>query len=302
MKILVTGALGTIGRALVDELRQRGHAVMTSDLSHYHESGYMRCDIGQYRQVLDLFDSIGPIDLVYNCAAEFGRQNGEEYFEQLWHSNVIGLKNLLDMQIRHQFRLVHFSSSEIYGDYSGLMKDHHSEFFARPLNDYAMTKLVNEWQIANAAERHQTQTVRVRLFNIYGRERYTPYRSVIARFCYHALHGLPFTVHLGHKRSFLYIDDAIRTIANIADHFKPGEVYNIGSGRQYDIKDVADLVIRLSGTDPSLVQYSDQEPMTTKQKRVNTKKARRDLDHRVSVSLERGIAKTIAWMRTAYGV
>jgi dTDP-glucose 4,6-dehydratase len=52
---------------------------------------------------------------VYNLAASSGAGNGEDYYDRLWMSNAVGMKNVLRMQERHGFRLVHFSSSEVYG-------------------------------------------------------------------------------------------------------------------------------------------------------------------------------------------
>ncbi len=70
------------------------------------------------------------------------------------------------------------------------------------LNDYAMTKWVNEMQIRNSALQHDTETVVVRLFNTYGPgEYYSPYRSVNCRFLFCALHGRPWTVFRGHSRT-----------------------------------------------------------------------------------------------------
>ena len=133
MNILVTGGLGTVGSGLIRELRARGHYVVSCDLFHQHdeigfslqpgaeEPFYARCDIGEFRQIERVFDRMGPFDCVYNCAAEFGRWNGEDFYEILWRSNVIGLKNILRLQERLGFRLIHFSSSEVYGDWPDLM-------------------------------------------------------------------------------------------------------------------------------------------------------------------------------------
>jgi nucleoside-diphosphate-sugar epimerase len=46
----------------------------------------------------DLFDAVGPFDLVYHCAAEFGRWNGEDFYEQLWRTNAVGTKNVIRLQ------------------------------------------------------------------------------------------------------------------------------------------------------------------------------------------------------------
>lgn len=143
-RILVTGGLGAVGSVLVNELRSRGHDVWLSDLHHHHDERYVRCDVSEYRQLEAMFDG-RRYDYVYHLAAEFGRRNGEDYYETAWRTNAVGTKNILRLQARERFRLVFFSSSEVYGDYDGVMsEDVMDRFEIRQLNDYAITKLVGE--------------------------------------------------------------------------------------------------------------------------------------------------------------
>jgi dTDP-glucose 4,6-dehydratase len=302
LNILVTGGLGAIGSGLVPELRRRGYAVWLCDLGHHHDPMYVRCDVTEYRQFERLFES-RRFDLVYHLAAEFGRWNGEDYYENLWRTNVIGTKNLVRLQEKHRFRQVFFSSSEVYGDWPGVMREDVMDLHeVRQLNDYAMTKWVGEMQVINSAQMEGTESVRVRLFNVYGPgERFSPYRSVNCLFCYRALHGLPYRVYLDHHRSSTFITDAVRTLANIAERFIPGEVYNVGSTEYHDIKTVSDLVLRHLGLDDRLVTYQRSEPFTTRDKKIDVTKAVRDLDHGSHVSLVDGLAQTLAWMRQFYG-
>ena len=91
LRILVTGGLGTVGAGLIKELRSRNHFVASVDLQHQPDEigftlgtdlkvpTYARCDVGEYRQMERVFDRMGPFDLVYHCAAEFGRWNGEDF-------------------------------------------------------------------------------------------------------------------------------------------------------------------------------------------------------------------------------
>src|ERR1041385_3355262 len=113
-KILVTGNKGTLGRPLVKELRKRGHEVWGCDLQHQADQQYYRADTSNYRQLERVFEQ--EYDYVYHLAAEFGRINGEEYYDTLWETNVIGTRNILELQRKLRFRLVFASSSEIYGD------------------------------------------------------------------------------------------------------------------------------------------------------------------------------------------
>lgn len=300
-RVLVTGGLGTVGKVLVRTLRNRGHSVKVSGLEHHHEADYVRCDVGSFMQLSRVFDG-DRFDYVYHLAAEFGRWNGEDYYDRLWVSNVVGTKNLLRLQERHRFRLVHFSSSEVYGDYDGLMtEDVMDRCEIRQLNDYALTKWVNEVQIMNSAAMHQTESVRVRLFNTYGPgEHYSPYRSVICLFIYRALHDMPYKVYLDHHRTSSYVSDTCETLANIIDNFKPGEVYNVGGTECHDIRTVSDIILEYLGKQDSIVEYLPAEPFTTKDKRVSVEKAVRDLNHAPKITLAVGIPKTIEWMRDVY--
>lgn len=301
--ILVTGGLGVVGRPLVEELRKRGHEVWALDRAHHHDSLYFRCDISDYRVLAKVFED-KDFDSVYHLAAEFGRQNGEDFYETMWKSNAIGTKNVIRLQEKLGYRLIFTSSSEVYGDYRGRMaEDVLHEVPIVQMNDYAMSKWVNEMQIMNSARRFGTETVRLRLFNTYGPgEYYSPYRSAICLFIYRALRDVPYTVYTKHKRTSSYIDDTVHTIANVVERFKPGEVYNIAGSEIHDMKTASDMILGQLGKDDELVEYAETEQGTTLEKQVDISKAIRDLDHGPKVNLEEGIRRTIRWQREVYGI
>jgi len=314
MKILVTGSKGVVGQKLFKELEGRGNQVFGVDLLHHsgeigyiqkmsHEDWkYSRCDIGEYRQIERIILEAGPFDLVYNCAAEFGRWNGEDYYEQMWKSNLIGLKNIIRLQEKHRFKLVHFSSSEVYGDYEGVMsEDVLDKNVINQMNDYAISKWANELQIRNSRIMYGTESVIVRLFNTYGPgEYYHPYRSVNCKFCYHALHNLPITVFKGHYRSSTYVDDCVRTVANISDNFISGRIYNIGSDQYHSIEELADIIWNYTEAPRKLITYKESEILTAKTKKVDIELSKRELNHKATVSLEEGVKRTIEWMKEYY--
>jgi dTDP-glucose 4,6-dehydratase len=302
-KILVTGGMGFIGSHLVRELRKRGHEVWVCDLMHRGDKNYIRCDVSKYRQVERLFEE-HEFDYVYHAAAEYGRWNGEDYYENLWLTNVVGTKNIIKMQERKRFRMIFFGSAEVYGDYDGVMsEDVMDKVPIKQMNDYAISKWVNELQIINSAKMFGTETVRVRLFNVYGPgEHYTPYRGWIPKFIYKALRDESYTVYLGHKRTLEYVEDVCRALANIIDNFKPGEAYNLGGDQQYEIKYVSDLILKTLGKDDSKVIYKEAEPFTTKVKTPDSSKAKKDLDFKLTISVEEGIKRTVEWFKKTYGV
>jgi dTDP-glucose 4,6-dehydratase len=301
--ILVLGGTGFIGSNLVIEMEKRGYNVWVSDLLNSERTNYTRCDIGKYRQVERLFEA-HDFDYVYLAAAEYGRWNGEDYYENLWMTNAVGTKNVIRMQEKKKFRMIFFGSAEVYGDYDGVMSEDVMEKVPiKQMNDYAMTKWVNEMQILNSASMFGTESVRVRLFNVYGpREHYTPYRGFVPKFIYKALRDEPVTVYLGHKRTLEYVEDICGAFCNIVDNFKPGEIYNFGGEAQYEIKYVSDLILRYLAKDDSKVEYKKEEAFTTRIKTPDSAKARRDLNLQLTVPPEEGIPSTIEWFKRSYGL
>lgn len=310
-RILVTGSLGTLGRPLVSLLKSRGHSVLGCDLAHcpsecapivgVDTGDYVRCDVSEYSELAEIFNREG-FDYVFHAAAEFGRWNGERHYSAVWRTNATGTKHLIRLQEHQQFRMVFFSSSEVYGDYGGVMSEEVTD--TEPLallNDYAMSKAVSEQQIHNSAKQFGTSTVIIRLFSTYGPgEYYTPFRSVNCRMLYRALHGQPFTVFRGHARTSTWIDDSVRTIANITENFHAGETYNIGGDDLVTIERLAELVCESIGCGGKFFQYSDSEPMTTIKKMPDCAKAKRDLGHENTVDLAKGLSLTADWIRQVY--
>ena len=307
IRILVTGGAGNIGTNLCNELASRGHKVISSDIYNTERDNYIRCDVRNFRQLNMVIDEFGPFDFVYHLAAEYGRWNGEAYYENLWQTNNVGTKHVLRLQEKLGFKLIFFSSCEVYGDYDGFMTEdvmiNNKISDTYQINDYAITKWAGELMCLNSTAMFGTEIVRVRPLNCYGpHEHFTPYRGFIPKFIYHALKDRPYTVYKGHKRIIDYVEDSCRTFANIVDNFIPGEVYNVGGRIEWekDIKEYSDIVLNVIGRDDSIVEYKESEAFTTKIKTVDFSKAVKDLDHNPLVDPEEGIRLTAEWMKNIY--
>lgn len=301
--VLVTGGRGFIGTNLTEELRSRGHNVWTSDILQGEDPQHIKADVSAYHQMHVVF-SERRFDYVYHLAAEYGRWNGEDHYENLWRTNVIGTKNMLRLQEEHRFRMIFFSSAEVYGDYDGLMSEDVMERVPiKQMNDYAISKWAGELQCLNHAEMFGTETVRVRPVGCYGpHEYYSRYRGVIPIFVYHALMDKPFIVYGGHRRIFDYVSDTCCTFANIIDNFRTGEVYNVGGKEEWtiSIEELAQLVLDATSADSRLAEYHGSEGFTTRVKVVDFSKARRDLSHNPQVVLEQGIERYVSWAKQVY--
>lgn len=301
MKVAVTGHLGTIGRPLVKALRAAGHEVVGIDLRH--DADGVRADVADYRQLEAALPK--DVELVYHLAAEFGRYNGEHFYENLWRTNAIGTKNVLMLQKERGFKLVFASSSEVYGE------RHTEEALSETMpiepalasNDYAVSKMVNEAQILNAQKQWGSQTMTLRFFNAYGPgEFYHSYRSVVCLFAYRALKGLPYTVYEGYHRVFQYIDDLVDTLARCVDRFTPGLIANVGGTEYCSVHDLHDEICRHIPSAADHVEFLPEEKHNVVSKRPHLGRARIHLGHDPVVKLAEGLPRTIEWMRQTYGL
>jgi dTDP-glucose 4,6-dehydratase len=308
-KILITGGSGFIGTNLCSELRARNHKVISCDLINRDKDDSVRCDVRQFRQIEMVINHYGPFDFVFHLAAEYGRWNGEDFYENLWSTNCIGLKNILRLQEKNNFKMIFFSSAEVYGDYHGLMIEEvmvdNKISDTYQMNDYAITKWAGEIMCLNSAKMFGSEIVRVRPVNCYGpHEEYNPYRGFISKFIFHCLFKKPFTVYKGHKRIIDYVDDTCKTVANIVDNFIPGMAYNIGGKNEWEmsIEEYAQIVLKETGTSNKLISYREKEPYTTLVKKMDFSKSIRDLQHNPEIDPFEGIKRTVNWMKLHYRI
>lgn len=334
MKVFITGIDGILGSTLKEKLRAKGHDVWGCDLTHSHDPQIVRGDvseIGQLGEALKHAEYAAgkkSIDLLYHFAAEFGRNNGRDFPEQLWKSNCLGTNNVIRMCVLRHLRMVFASSSEAYGlseQYAGgayLEEGMLDKYPPQFHNIYALSKYTNERQITMAVRNQGLRAIILRFFNIYGPpERYSPYRSVVCQFIYKMLAGLPLTVNRGGYRTHLWIGDWANTVSNIANDvrlrsldkdygnlscpgsaFTPGvPVFNIGGVEYESIQDLYKRLAVLIPDSRSRVTFIDNEEANTAMKRPANGLATVKLDHNPSTPLTEGLRKTVDWMKETYG-
>lgn len=296
-KILVTGSQGNLGKELVPRLLAMGHDVWGCDLAHSGESRYIRADIRLVQDARHVFQRVSP-DYVFNLAAEFGRRNGSDYYQQMWETNCVGLRHIIEGCRWKQSKLIHASSSEVYGAVRYAVLDacpmRETDITATFHNEYALTKWTNEKQLEIAG----IPAVALRIFNVYGREAYHPYRSVICQFIHKMLHNQRVVVHQNMWRDFLYIDDWVDTVASIPERnlslLPP--VINIGGIEGCSIEELATTLKRMTGSS-SEIFYLPAEQDNVRVKKPDLALANTYLGHAPKVSLEDGLKATVEWMR-----
>ena len=175
---------------------------------------------------------------------------------------------------------------------------------------YSISKIVGEFYAVYYHARHGLPTVRARFQNIYGpgeilgagQWRGTPatvWRNVVPTFVYKALKGeaLPIEAEGTASRDFIYVNDIVRGLLLCASDGAPGDVYNLASGTETSILQLATMINELTGN-VTPVQFMPRRDWDRSGKRFgSTAKARQELGFESRVPLRDGLTRTIAWTR-----
>ena len=257
MRSLITGGRGFVGTWLAEHLRDLGDEVVAID---------REVDVTNAAALLDAMSSAAP-DAVYHLAALTHVGQSWEEPLQVLEVNVIGTAAVLAAARRCATdpRVLVTSSAEVYGavtDPGLLPLDEDSP--TAPLTPYAASKLAAEAVVAQAHLGHGQHVITVRPFNHIGPGQ-TPNFAVPAlaqRIVEADRRGAP-TIPVGNlsaRRDFTDVRDVVRAYRLLIESGRPGEVYNVCSGRDVSIREIADGLLALAGTtlefetDPALVR------------------------------------------------
>jgi len=227
-------------------------------------------------------------DVVYHLAAIYGRHRGEDRYKNLWEVNAIGTKNMIMLQEKIKFKMIYFSSSEALGE------------GGRLYNDYAMSKYVGEHMVRNSMERKGTETIIIRPSGLYGKEEYSQYRGLIPTLIYKCLKEEEFTLYKNHKRTWLYIDDAIKAFANAANEEVCIDTYNVTGDEESENWEVFTNIAGCLPQANALVEMKETEPLTVGIKKLDNDTAKSRLGLEQTVNLKQGLVLTINWMKERY--
>ncbi len=319
--VLVTGGAGFIGSHLVDFLLDKGHKVsILDDLSTGSHGNIAHCvdnpGCGFIEGTIldsDLVDKlISGAKLVFHLAAVVGVKNVVEFPRKGIEVNVGGTENVLRSAASYKCRVVLASSSEVYGHSRDIPFKEDGDRVLGPTNiqrwSYAASKALDEHLgLTYAAEGLPVSAVRY--FNAYGpRIDESGYGSVIARFMSQAFKGEKLTLYGdgNQTRSFTYVSDTVEGTYLAGTHPDAvGEVFNIGSGDETSIRDLAHEICRIIGNDPAFDFKSFEDvygpAFQDIYRRVpSIEKARNLMGFEPVLSLRDGLEKTIEWAREHY--
>lgn len=195
-------------------------------------------------------------------------------------------------------RVVYTSTSSIYGNsrHMPVCEDECPGF----LNFYSCSKYAGEAYAQTFNECHGLPVAVVRYSNVFGYNQHpqNPYSGVVGKFIEWALKNEPLMVHGdgAQTRDFTFVDDACRaTILAALSSKAVGEIYNIGTGLETSVLDLAQHILQITGSS-SPIQHQDKRIIDNIRRRVlNIEKARRHLRYTPSWTLRKGLEATVEW-------
>jgi UDP-glucose 4-epimerase len=307
-RILVTGGAGFVGSNVVARLTEAGARVTVLDDLFTGQADAVPAGVDLVVGSVTDDDLVRRLvsasTLVFHMAARniiASTANPRDDFA----TNIGGTLNvLLAARESRVERVVYTSSASVYGNPRSIPIN--EEDALDTLTPYAVSKLAGEHYCFAFYESYGTPVAAVRYSNVYGpgQRADNPYCGVIAKFFASAMAGEPLRIHGdgGQTRDFTFVDDAVdATLLAAITPRAEGEVFNVGTGIETSINDLAAGIGLALGRDV-LVERIDRRDIDNIRRRVvNIEKARRMLRWSPQTTLRRGLGETARWLGAGPG-
>ncbi len=304
ISVLVTGGAGFIGSHLCERLLQKGREVVCVDNFYtgtrhnvHHLLSHPSFELVRHDVCFPLYVEV---DEIYNLACPASPIHYQFDPVQTTKTSVHGAINMLGLAKRVKAKILQASTSEVYGDPA--VHPQTEDYWGNvnpigPRSCYDEGKRCAETLFFDYRRQHDMPIKVARIFNTYGPRMHPNDGRVVSNFVVQALGNQDITLYGDgmQTRSFCYVDDLVdglmRLMATADDVVGP---INIGNPVEFTIRQLAELVIEITGSKSKLVRH----PLPTddpKQRQPDIGKAKELLDWRPTVPLREGLTKTIAY-------
>ena len=304
MKILVTGGAGFIGSHLVESLLTDNNKVAILDnftnsskerIFHLVKNGVALVN-GDITEYSGLAKRVRGFDCIVHLAAQIDVQDSIRYPQHTHEVNATGTLNLLRACVVNKVKnIVAASSSAVYGNPIQLPLTEKMVTF--PLSPYGASKLAMEHYLQAFANAYDLNTISLRFFNVYGYGQSMQYAGVITRFMERIAKSKPLAIfgNGSSTRDFISVDDVVEFVkkAITKTDGRKGDVFNIASGRHTSIKELAKMMIEISGKKLG-IEYKKSRKGDIIHSQASISLAKRELDHSPRVGLRNGLEKLLA--------
>lgn len=302
-RTMVVGGAGFIGSHIVDALLDDGQTVCVVDDLFLGKTENVRGDAlfakgdaSCFECISELVHSFKP-STIYNLAVLPLPHSLENPYDNI-DKNVKIVQNLCNLlQERFFKRLIHFSSSEIYGSalYSPMCEEHPM----KPLTPYAASKAAGDLICLSYVKTFDCNITIIRPFNNYGpRQNAGSYAGVIPLTINRIRNNEEVIIYGDGKqtRDYIFVRDTARAALMIGkrDDLK-GEVFNIGSGKDISIEELIGKIYWGMCSEPLKIKHKKERPGDVHRHIANCLKAKDVLGFEPSISLDQGLKETIKW-------
>jgi NAD dependent epimerase/dehydratase len=306
---LVTGAGGFIGSRLCQKLTEAGASVRAFvRYTSRAETGLLKLlpkevlgkiEIirGDLRDFSAVEQAAKGMDTIFHLGALISIPYSYVHPVETVQTNVIGTMNILEACRRAGAKLVHTSTSEVYG--TALRVPIDEDHPLQGQSPYSASKIGADKLVESYYRSFDVPAITVRPFNTYGPGQSN--RAVIPTIITQALSGN--VVRLGNLdaiRDFTYLDDTVEGFLRAGQAgLWDGETYNLGTGEEISIGEIAELIFKIMGKQPAIqVEQSRFRPEKSEVMRLisDNRKARAALGWRPEIGIEEGLRRTIKWI------
>lgn len=296
MKVLVTGGAGFIGHNVAIYLKSRGYeAIALDNLKRTTEFACKRLAAynvpiikGDVLNTNVLKSAFSNVDIVVHAAAHVSVEESMKKPAMYFKNNVAGTANVAHVCLRKGVKLlIYVSSAAVYGNPITLpISETHP---TNPISPYGLSKLMGE-EVVKFYGGRGLKYVILRLFNAYGPGQSRAYAGVITRFIERLSEGKPPIIYGDGEqtRDFIHVYDVAEAIRLLIERGVENEIINLGSGKPTAIKELAELMIKLTNRNLKPI-FTKARPGEIRHSYADTSKARRLLNFEPSIDLERGL-------------
>ncbi len=309
-RVLITGGLGAIGSSLAREVLRRKPASLTIIDDFSSSAPDLTLDIVADPRVTHFRRSIvndeclrhafveRGQDTVFHLAANFAHQSSLEHPVVDCEVNSLGTAKVLEYARKAGVKKFVFASSScVYGNATSYAVSNTNYHLDTP---YAINKLHGEFLVKFYHEHHGLDAVILRYFNSFGPgELPGAYRNVIPNFFLRAIQGLPLFV-LGDKttsRDFNFVHNTVDgTLRAAESSVSKGKVYNIGSGHEVTIVELAELINKIAGNTAGIEFKPSRSWDTIKNRCADISLTKEELGYAPVIDFERQLRTTYDWL------
>lgn len=282
MKVLITGGSGFIGCHLVERLEDKGYEVTVLDIKNTNQvKNFVKGDVRD-KEVVDRV-MVGK-DVVFHLAGLLGTHELVTDSIAATEVNVLGTLNILEAARKNNVKILFASKPNCW------------------LNTYTITKVASEKFCFMYNKEFKVNTTILKWFNVYGpRQPLIKYQKAVPTMIIQALKQEPLLVYGSGEQTadFIYIDDSVEAAIRAANPSNcNGKVIEIGSGTETTINQLANIIIKLTGS-KSKIKHVPMRRGETEYTRIkaNTKNMKEMIDFTPQTSLKDGMIKTIKYYK-----